>query len=60
MTGAVLLFLVMRGVSYPEISAHTAPWYAEPGVVAGIPGIRWIMPGLLGVVLLRRAGEETG
>jgi len=53
-----LLFLVMRGVSYPEISAHTAPWYTQPGVIAGIPAIPWIMPGLLGVILLRRAGEE--
>jgi hypothetical protein len=53
-----LLFLMMRGVSYPEISAHTAPWYTRPGVIAGIPAIPWIMPCLLGVILLRRAGDE--
>jgi hypothetical protein len=53
-----LLFLMMRGVSYPEISAHTTPWYTRPGVIAGIPAIPWIMPCLLGVILLRRAGAE--
>jgi hypothetical protein len=55
-----LLFLLMRGVSYPEISAATAPWYTQPGVIAGIPAVPWLMPGLLGVVLLRRAGDENG
>lgn len=55
-----VLFLFMRGVSYPEISANTAPWYTQPGVIAGIPAIPWIMPYLLGVVLLRRAGDEHG
>jgi cytochrome bd-type quinol oxidase subunit 2 len=51
-----LLLLVMRGLSYPEISGNTAPWYTRPGVIVGIPAIPWIMPCLLGVVLLRRAG----
>ena len=53
----------MRGVAYPEISSDTAPWYTRPGVIAGIPAIPWIMACLLGVVVLRRAGDtkrETG
>jgi len=54
----LLVLVVMRGVSFPEISANTSPWYTRPGVIAGIPAIPWIMPGLLGVVLLRRAGDE--
>jgi hypothetical protein len=54
----LLMLVVMRGVAYPEISANTAPWYTQPGVIAGIPAIPWIMPGLLGVILLRRAGDE--
>jgi hypothetical protein len=57
-SAVLLLFLVMRGLSYPEISGSTAPWYTRPGVIAGIPAIPWIMPCLLGVVLLRRAGDE--
>jgi hypothetical protein len=32
--------------------------YTRPGVIAGIPAVPWIMPCLLGVVLLRRAGDE--
>ena len=54
----LLLLLVMGGLSYPELSASTAPWYVRPGFIARIPAIPWIMPGLLGVVLLRRAGNE--
>jgi len=53
----LVALLVVRGLEYPEISASTAPWYTQPGVIAGIPAIPWFMPTLLGVVLLRRAGE---
>jgi hypothetical protein len=53
----LVLLLVMRGVTFPELSNDTAPWYVRPGFIAGIPAIPWIMPCLLGVVLLRRAGE---
>ena len=48
------LLIIVRGLAYPEISAHTAPWYTRPGVIAGIPAIPWLMPYLLGAVLLRR------
>lgn len=54
----LLLLLVARGLSYPELSSDTAPWYVRPGFIAGIPAIPWLMPGLLGVVVLRRAGDE--
>lgn len=54
----LLLLLMTRGLSYPEVSGDTAPWYVRPGLIAGIPAIPWIMPCLLGVVLLRRAGDE--
>lgn len=53
----LVLLLVMRGVTFPELSNDTAPWYVRPGFIAGIPAMPWIMPCLLGVVLLRRAGE---
>ena len=55
--GVFVLLLVMRGLEFPEISANTAPWYTRPGVIAGIPAVPWIMPCLLGAVLLRRAGD---
>jgi hypothetical protein len=57
-SAALLLLLVARGVSYPEISNKTAPWYTRPGLIAGIPAIPWIMPCLMGAVLLRRAGAR--
>src|SRR5207245_11192865 len=53
-----IILLVMRGVSFPELSDASAPWYVRPGFVAGIPAVPWIMPFLLGVVVLRRAGDE--
>lgn len=52
---AILVSLIiLRGLAFPEISANTAPWYTRPGVLAGVPAIPWVMPGLLGAVLLRR------
>jgi hypothetical protein len=51
-----LLFLVIRGVQYPD--GRATPWYTSPGFIVGIPAVPFIMPFLLGVVLLRRAGEE--
>src|SRR5436190_5217405 len=58
--GAILvLLIILRGLAFPEISANTAPWYTRPGVIAGVPAIPWVMPCLLGVVLLRRAGARS-
>jgi hypothetical protein len=51
-----LLFLVMRGLQYPD--GRATPWYTSPGFIVGIPAVPFIMPFLLGVVLLRRAGED--
>lgn len=53
----MMLLIILRGIEYPEISGRTAPWYTQPAVIAGIPAIPWLMPYLLGVVLLRRAGD---
>jgi len=53
-----LLFIVARGLSFPDPNASSTPWYTQPGFIAGIPAVPWIMPFLLGVVLLRRAGDE--
>ena len=55
-SAALVVLLMMRGVSFPELSGDTAPWYARPAFIAGIPAIPWLMPCLLGVVVLRRAG----
>jgi len=54
-----LLFLVLRGFSYPDLRASSTPWYLRPAFIAGIPAVPWIMPFLLGVVLMRRAGDES-
>jgi hypothetical protein len=56
----LVLLIVTRGLSYPELSGETAPWYFRAGFIAGIPAVPWIMPCLLGVLLLRRTGDEQG
>src|SRR5438067_5935657 len=53
--GIALLFLVIRGLQYPDPRA--TPWYTSPGFIVGIPAVPFIMPFLFGVVLLRRAGD---
>ena len=53
-----LFFLVLRVLTYPDPATPDAPWYTGPGFVVTIPVIPFIMPFLLGVVLLRRAGDE--
>lgn len=57
----VVLFVLLsvRGVSFPDPNGSGTPWYLNAGFVAGIPAVPWLMPFLLGVVLLRRAGIET-
>lgn len=53
-----LFCLVIRVLTYPDPAVPGAPWYTGPGFVVSIPAIPFIMPFLLGVVLLRRAGDE--
>lgn len=54
-----VLFIVIRGLSFPDPTASSTPWYAQPGFIAGIPAVPWIMPYLLSVVLLRRASGKS-
>lgn len=53
-----LALLLLRGVSFPSPSASPDPWYTRPGFVVGIPAMPWLMPFLLGAVLLRRCGDS--
>jgi hypothetical protein len=55
--GALLLLTI--GTFYPDPTAVSTPWYVRPSFIVGIPAIPWIMPFLMGVVLLRRAGEPS-
>jgi hypothetical protein len=55
---AAAILLLAMGTLYPNHTAASAPWYVRPTFIAGIPAIPWIMPFLMGVVLLRRAGDQ--
>lgn len=50
-----LLLIVLRGLSFPDPAASSTPWYTRPGFIAGIPAVPWILPHIIGVMLLRRA-----
>lgn len=52
-----VMCLVIRGLDYPRPAAAFGHWYTIPGFVVGIPAVPWIMPCMLGVLLLRRAGS---
>jgi hypothetical protein len=52
-----ILCLVVRGLQFPNPAAPMH-WYIIPGFVVGIPAFPWIMPCLLGIAMLRRAGNE--
>jgi hypothetical protein len=53
-----LFFIVINVQQRPDPAAVSQPWYIMPGFILGIPAFPLIMPFLLGVVLLRRAGDE--
>ncbi len=53
-----VLVITIRGLSFPDPGAGSTPWYTQPGFIAGIPAVPWIMPYLIGVVLLSRAGDK--
>ena len=52
---SLIMILIME---HPDPSAESQAWYTIPGFILGIPALPLIMPYLLGVVLLRRAGNE--
>lgn len=54
-----LALLVARGVHFLSPAELSAPWYATPGFVVGIPAIPYVMPALLGAVAQRRASEAS-
>jgi len=54
-----VMFLLKRGLSYPDLSKGFAHWYTIPSFVVGIPAVPWMMPCALGIALLRRAGRPS-
>ena len=54
-----LALILTRGLAFPDPTASSTPWYLNLAFIAGIPAVPWIMPYLLGVVLLRKAGSKT-
>ncbi len=49
--------LCARGVAFPDPLVGP-PWYTRIGFVVGIPAVPWVLPFLLGVVLLRRLSDR--
>ena len=53
-----LFLIVIKIQQHPDPAGVSQPWYTIPGFILGVPALPLIMPCLLGVVLLRRAGDE--
>ncbi len=52
------LAVILRGVTYPgDPRTYTPALYEVPGLIAGIPAMPWLMPCLLGIVLLKRSAS---
>jgi hypothetical protein len=58
LSAVALVLLVLRGVAFPDPNAASQPWYETPAFIVGIPAMPWLMPFFLGVVLLKRTGDE--
>lgn len=54
----LLILILIKGLSYPDPTAKSAPWYLNLGFVAGIPAVPWIIPYLFGVILLRQTNRQ--
>lgn len=53
-----MFFIAIMVMERPDPAAASQPWYIIPGFVVTVPAVPLIMPFLLGVVLLRRAGND--
>jgi hypothetical protein len=53
-----LACLVVRGMRFPDPKVAFVHAYTIPGWVVGIPAVPWMMPCVIGALLLRRAGEQ--
>ncbi len=50
--------LTLRGLDFPDPQVAFHHWYTILGWIAGIPAVPWLIPCMLGVVLLRRVRHE--
>lgn len=54
---AAILVLAFRGLRFPNPEVAFEHWYTIPGFIVSIPAVPWMMPCVLGVILLWRAGD---
>ena len=54
-TLVALVGLVLRGIEFPDPAIVFAEGYSIPGWIAGIPAVPWLIPCILGLILIRRA-----
>ena len=54
-TLVALVSLVLRGIEFPDPAIVFAEGYSIPGWIAGIPAVPWLIPCILGLILIRRA-----
>ena len=54
-----LVCLVIRGMQFPDPKVAFVHASTIPGWVVGIPAVPWMMPCVIGALLLRRAGSQA-
>lgn len=52
------LLLALRGLSFPDPRVAFTSWYTTVGWIVGIPAVPWMIPCVMGVVLLWHAGSR--
>jgi hypothetical protein len=58
LSSAAAFLLALRGLSFPDPKVALTSWYTTAGWVVGIPAVPWMIPCVLGIVLLWRAGSR--
>ena len=51
--------LLLRGIDFPDPTVVFAQGYSIPGWIAGIPAVPWLIPCILGLILIRRAAAMS-
>jgi hypothetical protein len=53
------LCLIARGIDFPDPTLVFAQGYSIPGWISGIPAVPWFMPGIFGLIILRRTARQS-
>ncbi len=56
--GLALFFLLQRGMNFITPAELSDPWYVVPGFIVGIPAVPYLLPCLMGAIMLHRSDDN--